>query len=307
MGRSTTPTSWPATCVTCVARTAPGRRVAGAAGARGLVDGDRRRPAWTLVDVGTGGADIPIALMAHARSGPNLTVTAIDDRPEVLEARARPPGDRSRRRARARGRGRPTSSTRTARSTSPTASMVVHHLSRRTPPALPARDEPGRAHGMVVNDLTSRTAGAWGVAVQPLTTRNRLTRNDAPLSVRRAYSRAELIDLVRRGGPRAVADVGGFGHRARSRRSGDDGIGRRRRRRGRRTGRGVDRGALGARGDVRVGGAVARVPLAGVRRVRLTGRGRGAATARRQGGDAGARRPADPGDARRDGPGRGSG
>src|SRR5687768_12127801 len=41
----------------------------------------------SLVDVGTGGADIPVALLAHARRrGRRLSVTAIDSREEVLEA-----------------------------------------------------------------------------------------------------------------------------------------------------------------------------------------------------------------------------
>src|SRR5262245_19606007 len=61
-----------------------------------LVDGQADGP-MSLVDVGSGGADIPIALMADAaRRGRELTVTAVDARSEVVEAArlARPAIDR---------------------------------------------------------------------------------------------------------------------------------------------------------------------------------------------------------------------
>src|SRR6476660_5586111 len=41
----------------------------------------------SVLDVGTGGADIPLALIERARRGRRrLTVTAIDHRPEILAA-----------------------------------------------------------------------------------------------------------------------------------------------------------------------------------------------------------------------------
>ena len=55
--------------------------------------------------------------------------------------------------------------------------------------------------GIVVNDLIARRlawVGAWLIA--HLLTRNRYTRHDAPLSVRRAYSRAEAAALLRQAG-----------------------------------------------------------------------------------------------------------
>src|SRR6185312_14504662 len=51
------------------------------------------RPEMTLLDVGTGGADIPVALLDRAgRRSRSLSIVAIDSRPEVLAAavRARP-------------------------------------------------------------------------------------------------------------------------------------------------------------------------------------------------------------------------
>jgi hypothetical protein len=41
-------------------------------------------------------------------------------------------------------------------------------------------------------------------------TRNRLTRNDAPLSVRRAFSRSELRALVDDAGLRVVDEIDGL-------------------------------------------------------------------------------------------------
>ena len=55
--------------------------------------------------------------------------------------------------------------------------------------------------GFILNDLRRSRLGyvaAWVAA--RLTTRNRLTRNDAPLSVRRAYTMPELAELLRRAG-----------------------------------------------------------------------------------------------------------
>ena len=54
--------------------------------------------------------------------------------------------------------------------------------------------------------------GAW--LVGHLLTRNRYTRRDAPLSVRRAYTPAEMRELLARAGLRSVGQFGGFvGHR----------------------------------------------------------------------------------------------
>ncbi|WP_430231388.1 methyltransferase domain-containing protein, partial [Nitrosomonas communis] len=56
-------------------------------------------------------------------------------------------------------------------------------------------------HGFILNDLRRGRLGyvaAWLAA--HLTTRNRLTRNDAPLSVRRAYTPQELGELLTRAG-----------------------------------------------------------------------------------------------------------
>jgi len=56
-------------------------------------------------------------------------------------------------------------------------------------------------HGFVLNDLARSWhgyAGAW--LSSRLATRNRMTRHDAPLSVLRAYTPAELRNLLVRAG-----------------------------------------------------------------------------------------------------------
>jgi len=70
--------------------------------------------------------------------------------------------------------------------------------------------------GIVINDLRrNRLAwlGAW--LLSRLVTGNRYTRHDAPLSVRRAYTLAELTSLMAAAGLRVEASaIGGpFGHR----------------------------------------------------------------------------------------------
>jgi ubiquinone/menaquinone biosynthesis C-methylase UbiE len=178
----------------------------------GVADGQ-----LALIDVGSGGADIPMALMADAaRNGRTLTVTAVDARPEVLDAarRARPAVDRVAGLELIAADGRslpyPDGAFDVAHS-----SMVVHHLDPAAAVALLREMSRVSRSGIVVNDLVrGRHAFAWAWLFSRVTTRNRLTRHDAPLSVRRAYSRAELRNVVGEAGLRIVGEVGGlFGHR----------------------------------------------------------------------------------------------
>jgi hypothetical protein len=59
--------------------------------------------------------------------------------------------------------------------------------------------------GFIVNDLR-RSRVAYGAAwlASRLTTRNRLTRHDAPVSIRRAYTPGELADLLDAAGVRGA-------------------------------------------------------------------------------------------------------
>jgi ubiquinone/menaquinone biosynthesis C-methylase UbiE len=161
------------------------------------------REQLTVLDVGTGGADIPMALLARADGrGRGLAIVGIDSRPEVLAAAvvARPAiaatpglelhvGD---------GRSLPygDGSFDVAH-----ASMVLHHLP--SDEAVLLLREMGRVArlGVVVNDL-ERTRlgwiGAW--LIGHLLTGNRYTRQDAPISVLRSYRASEMKGLLRAAG-----------------------------------------------------------------------------------------------------------
>jgi ubiquinone/menaquinone biosynthesis C-methylase UbiE len=176
------------------------------------------RGTLTVLDVGTGAADIPLALLARAaRDGRRLQVTGIDNRPEILAAAvARRPQLGSTDGLELQvGDGRalpfPDRSFDIAH-----ASLLVHHLEPSVAVAL--LREMGRVarRGIVINDLRrNRLAwlGAW--LLSRLVTGNRYTRHDAPLSVRRAYTLAELTSLMAAAGLRVEASATGgpFGHR----------------------------------------------------------------------------------------------
>jgi hypothetical protein len=93
--------------------------------------------------------------------------------------------------------------------------MVMHHFD--PPDAVAFLREARRVarRGVVVNDLVRgrlNWAGAWLLA--RVATRNRLTRNDGPLSVRRAYTRAEAQALLASAGLQPIGEfTTPFGYR----------------------------------------------------------------------------------------------
>ena len=161
------------------------------------------REQMTMLDVGTGGADIPLALLARAdKRGRALAVVGIDSRPEVLAAAvvARPVVGATPGLELHVGDGRSLPYADGSFDVVHT-SMVIHHL----PPgeAVLLLREMGRVArlGVVVNDLDrSRLGwtGAW--LLGHLLTRNRYTRQDAPLSVLRSYRADEMKRLMRAAG-----------------------------------------------------------------------------------------------------------
>jgi ubiquinone/menaquinone biosynthesis C-methylase UbiE len=171
----------------------------------------------TILDVGTGGADIPMTLLARARAaGRPLAIAATDSRPEVLAAahRARPAIDRAAGLELAVADGRrlpyPDRSFDVAH-----ASMVTHHLEPDEVVAFLRELRRVARRGIVVNDLVRGRRfwlGGW-LIVHAIGT-SRYTRHDGPLSVRRAYSRTELRAMVAVAGLMSVAEFAGFaGHR----------------------------------------------------------------------------------------------
>jgi ubiquinone/menaquinone biosynthesis C-methylase UbiE len=171
----------------------------------------------TVLDVGTGGADIPVALLADARRrGAPLDVTATDSRREVLDAAlaARPrldeiPGLRL---ALRDGR-RLADGDRTFDVAH--SSLVVHHLDEAEAVAFLRELRRVSRVGIVINDLArSRLNWIGALAITHAVGSGRYARHDGPLSVRRAYTRTEIRALIARAGLQPTAEYGGFaGHR----------------------------------------------------------------------------------------------
>jgi ubiquinone/menaquinone biosynthesis C-methylase UbiE len=170
-----------------------------------------------LVDIGTGGADIPAALIrAWRRRGARLSVTAIDRRPEVLEAAAaaRPSIEAEADLRLELGDGLalpyPDDAFDVAH-----ASLVLHHLEPDKAVVLLREMARVADRGVVINDLTRGWLpwlGAW--LTLHVITRNQFTLHDGPLSVRRAYTVGEARQLMARSGLRVVHEQVGFaGHR----------------------------------------------------------------------------------------------
>ena len=154
----------------------------------------------SILDLGTGSADIPLAIArwASRRSIP-VDIVASDVSDEMLDvARNEVAGHCNITLARydAREVPLPDDSFDLV-----LCSLSLHHF--RPEDAVRVLREMDRLArvGFILNDLyRSRLGHAAAWLAARLTTRNRLTRNDAPLSVRRAYTPDELRDLLRRAG-----------------------------------------------------------------------------------------------------------
>jgi len=152
-----------------------------------------------ILDVATGSADIPLAIAHQSeRAGWPVELVATDIAPDVLAV--------------ARGAARPGRiSVEAADALAlPYAdgafdivilSLALHHF--EPDDGLRALQEMRRVgrHALIVNDFErsrSGLAGAWLFAHG--LSRNRMTRHDAPLSVRRSYTLAEAHALARAAG-----------------------------------------------------------------------------------------------------------
>jgi 2-polyprenyl-3-methyl-5-hydroxy-6-metoxy-1,4-benzoquinol methylase len=171
----------------------------------------------SLLDVGTGAADVPLALIeSWRRRGRRLEVTAVDERSEVIAAAraADPRLDDTPRLTLAVADGRslpyPDAAFDVAH-----ASLVLHHLEPVDAVLLLREMSRVSRRGIIVNDLArSRLtlAGAW--LLSHVATLNRYSRHDAALSVRRAYSLSEALALIAAAGLRSGAEfVAPFRHR----------------------------------------------------------------------------------------------
>ena len=170
-----------------------------------------------ILDVGTGAADIPVALVAGARhAGRGIRVTATDSRTEILAAADLATPDLGAIAeidlAIADGRALPYPD---AAFDVAHASLVLHHLGPDDAVRFLGELRRVAGVGIVVNDLVrSRHAWIGGWLLVHAVATSRYTRHDGPLSVRRAYTRRELDELVAAAGLEPVAVQAGFaGHR----------------------------------------------------------------------------------------------
>ena len=86
-----------------------------------------------------------------------------------------------------------------------TCSLALHHFDPAGAVLVLREMDRICRNGFIVNDLRRGVVGYGATWVAShLTTRNRLTRHDAPLSIRRAYTPAELRSLLDEAGVERV-------------------------------------------------------------------------------------------------------
>ena len=154
----------------------------------------------TLLDLATGSADIPLAIARWAeRRGLPLKIIASDNSNEILAvAGEQVAGHPEITLARYDARAVPLPDNHVDIAL---CSLSLHHFAPDDAVRVLREMDRLARTGFILNDLYRGRLGytaAWAAA--HLTTRNRLTRNDAPLSVHRAYTPAELERLLRRAG-----------------------------------------------------------------------------------------------------------
>lgn len=166
----------------------------------GLIDALPTDRPVTILDLATGSGDIPVAVLQWAkRHGRDVEIIASDVDETILDLARQhtgAPPEITFVRHDARNVPMPDRSVDIA-----LCALSLHHFDH--PDAVQVLREMHRLarHGFVLNDLRRGRLGyvlAWLAA--RLTTRNRLTRNDAPLSVLRAYTPEELDHLLHRAG-----------------------------------------------------------------------------------------------------------
>jgi ubiquinone/menaquinone biosynthesis C-methylase UbiE len=161
-------------------------------------------PPRSILDVGTGGADMAAFMMDHLRSrGVRAACTAVDRSPMMLSIAAE------------RLAGRDDVRLQAADATAlpfpdlsfdlATLVLALHHFDGQSAIAV-LRELARVARTVIVNDLR-RSAVAWAFArfVFPLFTRNHFTLYDGPLSVLRAYTPSEARELAQQAGWTSIA------------------------------------------------------------------------------------------------------
>ncbi len=156
----------------------------------------------TLLDVGTGGADIPRAICRWGRRrGLAVTVEGVDRSDQVLAAAAE--WSRGYPEIRLRRMEAPPLPYADGSFDYAIASLVLHHLT--TAQGVRLLREMGRVarRGVIVSDLARcRRASLLTAVGTRLLSRNRLTRHDGPMSVLRGFRPEELRRMAAEAGLR---------------------------------------------------------------------------------------------------------
>jgi ubiquinone/menaquinone biosynthesis C-methylase UbiE len=160
----------------------------------------RRTGARSVLDVGCGSADIPLAVARDGeRRGAPVAVTALDRSEQMLAiARRRTGGHRALTFVTGDGVALPFAD---GAFDVVTCNLALHHFEPDVAPRL-LREmrRVARIMPLVCDLARSPLAYAAALAWSRLFTRNRLSRHDGPLSVRRAYTPREALALAREAG-----------------------------------------------------------------------------------------------------------
>lgn len=161
------------------------------------VVGPREAPGLSLLDVGTGSADIPAAIVRWARrQGLSVRVVAVEANPVTAAA------------ARRLTRNLPEISVLQADARNlpfkPASfdfvfcSQLLHHFSEGEIPLLLKKWSALARRAILISDLVRHPLAYLGIRLLTLLfTRNEMTRADAPLSVRRSFTIPEWSELLR--------------------------------------------------------------------------------------------------------------
>lgn len=174
---------------------------------RDLRHGDSLR----VMDVATGGADIPVAVAQWAeRRGLRAEILATDRSVEVMRL-AVPRRTEFVEFVLADACHLPFAEDSVDVAI---CSLVLHHLCPEDAVLMLQEMSRVARRGIVMNDLVRNWpgyAGAW--LFSRALTNNRLTRHDAPLSARRAYTRREMATLLTSAGLSSLSSIGFLGYR----------------------------------------------------------------------------------------------
>ncbi len=169
-----------------------------------FLDRHRGPEPLTVLDVGTGAGDIPAAVVRWARArGQRVTVLGLDVQPDILAiARARTVVFPEVRLVAGEALSAPI---RPLGVDLTICSLMLHHLPEAAVVGVIRLMAEVSRQGFLVSDLR-RSWAAWAAAwiLTRVTSRNRMAHHDGPLSVRRAYTREELVRLTEAAGVAGV-------------------------------------------------------------------------------------------------------